>query len=176
MLRRALDIRGLQLKEAQIDLAHARFTDHYRAEMPGKSSLFPGVRETLEQLDSANFRLVVCTNKNASLARDLLQKLNLRKYFAAVVGGDTFGFRKPDGRLLLRAIAQVGSDAAMTVMIGDSVNDVRAAKDADLPSVCVTFGYSDVPVQSLGADAIIDSFHELTADLLDRLLVTPRNS
>ena len=55
-------------------------------------------------------------------------------------------------------------------MIGDSINDILAARNAGIPSIAVTFGYSDVPVAELRPDHIIDRFSELTAGLVGRLI------
>jgi phosphoglycolate phosphatase len=50
-------------------------------------------------------------------------------------------------------------------MVGDSETDVDAAKNAKLPSICVTFGYTRIPVPELGATATIDHFDEFPAAL-----------
>ena len=55
-------------------------------------------------------------------------------------------------------------------MIGDSVNDIRAAKNAGIPSIAVPFGYTDVPVETLNPTRIIGHFDELTPELVLELL------
>jgi phosphoglycolate phosphatase len=65
-----------------------------------------------------------------------------------------------------------GGDPAATIMIGDSVNDILAARNAAIPSIAVTFGYSDVGVETLGASRVISGFEELTTDLVAQLLAT----
>ena len=55
-------------------------------------------------------------------------------------------------------------------MIGDSVNDILAARNAGIPSIAVTFGYSDVPVEALDPDHVIEDYAELTPDLVRELL------
>ena len=52
----------------------------------------------------------------------------------------------------------------------DSVNDILAARNAGIPSIVVPFGYSDRPVDELGADRLISHFDELTPDLVERLI------
>jgi phosphoglycolate phosphatase len=46
-------------------------------------------------------------------------------------------------------------------MVGDSATDIATAKSAGIPSVAVTFGYTEIPVRSLGPDSIIDHFDQL---------------
>jgi len=50
-------------------------------------------------------------------------------------------------------------------MVGDSINDIAAARDAGVPVIAVTFGYTDTPVVELGADLVIEDFAELVPAL-----------
>ena len=59
----------------------------------------------------------------------------------------------------------MGAAGRPAVMVGDSENDVVAARAAGLPVVVVSFGYSPIPAAELGADAVIDSFDALEAAL-----------
>jgi phosphoglycolate phosphatase len=59
-------------------------------------------------------------------------------------------------------------------MVGDASTDTEAAKAARVPVIAVSFGYSDVPVADLGADALIDHFGELPAAA--RRLLQPRRA
>ena len=90
------------------------------------------------------------------------------RHFQAVVGGDSLPVRKPDGGHLLGALARLGAAPGRAVMVGDSANDVAAARDAGLPVVLVSFGYTATPAAELGADAVIDAFAALP-DALARL-------
>ncbi|TRL36892.1 HAD-IA family hydrolase, partial [Rhizobium straminoryzae] len=94
----------------------------------------------------------------------------LTRRFAAITGGDTFPVRKPDARHLLGTIERAGGDPAHSLLIGDSINDIMAAKNAGIGSVGVTFGYSDVPVATLAPTRIISHFEELTADLVETVI------
>lgn len=176
MIRRAFDLRGQPLEDAEVDPLFDRFIDHYKAHMPGASRAFPGLETCLDRLESAGFRLAVCTNKSAQLAAPLLQKLGLADRLAAITGGDTFAFRKPDGRHLLETIALAGGTAAKSILVGDSVNDIQAAKNAGVASLGVTFGYSDVPIADLNPTRIISHFDELTAELVAEVLAAEASS
>lgn len=172
MIRRAFELRGRQIDEAAVEPLLGRFLEHYKAEMPGASRPYPGLIEALDRLADAGMVAAVCTNKLEELAVPLIEKLGLADRFSAVTGGDTFPVRKPDARHIFGTVEKAGGDPAATVMIGDSINDILAARNAGIPSIAVTFGYSDVPVTELDPDHIIRSFSELTADLVTSLLTT----
>ncbi|CVI55203.1 phosphoglycolate phosphatase [Agrobacterium leguminum] len=170
MIKRAFALRETELPEAEIEPLYERFITHYRAEMPGESRPYPGIVDTLEALSEAGITLAVCTNKTEILALPLLEELGLTRYFAAITCGDTFSFRKPDARHILGTIEKAGGDVQRSIMVGDSINDILAAKNAAVPSIGVTFGYSDVPMVELEPDVVIDDFTELTPALFEELV------
>lgn len=137
-----------------------RFIDLYEARIAAETQPFPGVIACLDRLRAAGTRLAVCTNKTTSLTETLLAALELRHYFPVVIGGDGPA-RKPDPRHLLAVTERLGVAPEQALMIGDSINDVAAAKAAGIKVVAVTFGYTTTPAIELGADAVIDSFDEL---------------
>jgi phosphoglycolate phosphatase len=139
-----------------------RFLAIYEAGIAYRSRPFPGVVAVLERLTSADLRLGVCTNKPAAATEELLVALDLRRYFAAVSAGDGPA-RKPDPRHLLSAVARLGATTQTAIMVGDSANDVAAARAAGMAVIVVGFGYTATPARELGADAVIDRFDELPA-------------
>lgn len=166
MIRRAFALRDRPLSEADLEPLFDRFIAYYKAGIPGKSRPYPGFVACLDRLEAAGMQLAVCTNKQAELALPLLEELGFGGRFAAVTGGDTYAFRKPDARHLLGTIEMAGGDPARSIMIGDSVNDIMAAHNAQIPSIAVSFGYSDVPVSDLNPTAVIDGFEALTPQLV----------
>ncbi len=105
------------------------------------------------------WRFAICTNKYERLARLILAKMDGGHRFEVVTGGDTFDFRKPDPRHITETAALMG--AGPVVMVGDSVNDIEAARLAGIPSIGVTFGYTDVPMAEMQPTALIEHFKEL---------------
>jgi phosphoglycolate phosphatase len=170
MIERGFKLRGAPLDNGRLGELLDIFIGHYLAGMPGESLPYAGVVRALDALKARGFRLAVCTNKLEKLTHPLLKGLKLDGYFDAVAGGDTFDVRKPDAGHILRTIALAGGDAARSVMIGDSVNDIRAAQNAGIPSIAVPFGYTDVPVETLNPTRIIGHFDELTPELVLELL------
>jgi phosphoglycolate phosphatase len=170
MIRRAFELRGVSIDDEAVEPLLQRFLAHYKSEMPGGSKPYPALIEALDRLSDAGMRLAVCTNKLEELAIPLMEKLGLSDRFAAITGGDSFPVRKPDARHILGTIEKAGGDPTTTIMIGDSVNDILAARNAGIPSIAVTFGYSDVPVEALDPDHVIEDYAELTPDLVRELL------
>lgn len=170
MIQRAYAMRDRTLDEETRARLFDRFMEFYLGNMPGESRPYPGLTDALDRLDAAGFKLAVCTNKIESLTFPLLEKLGLKDRFAAISGGDTFPWRKPDARHILGTVERAGAAPARSVMVGDSVNDIAAAKNAEIRSIAVPFGYSDVPVETLNPDRIIAHFDELTPALVSELL------
>lgn len=170
MIERAFRLRGHPLDEAELPAMLNRFIEHYLAGMPGESRPYPGLTDALDSLREAGMMLAVCTNKMEGLARPLIEGLGLGGYFAAITGGDTFTVRKPDAGHLTGTVARAGGDIARTVMVGDSLNDLKVAVNAGVPSIGVPFGYSDVPIQTLNPTVLIGHYDELTPDLVTSLL------
>ena len=170
MLARAFTMRGRELTEADLDALMPPFLDRYGSDMPGESVPYPGVVDALERLAEAGHTLAVCTNKYEGLARDLLGALGLAGRFAVIVGADTFDVRKPDPSHITRTIEACGGDVADAVMIGDSVNDIEAARRAGVPTIGVPYGYTDVPMAELRPDVLVDGFGEIDEALIERLV------
>jgi phosphoglycolate phosphatase len=123
--------------------------------------IYPGVREGLEQMRAAGFRLACVTNKAGAFTIPLLERTGLAGYFELTVSGDTLPRKKPDPMQLLHACTQFGIAPQRMLMIGDSGNDVLAARAAGCPVFCVPYGYNEGhDVQSLDVDAIVGALTE----------------
>ncbi len=163
---RALLERGLRAQDARVhpvrfEQLYADFLALYESRVAQDSRPFPGVAEALQRLARRGWALAVCTNKLEHLSRKLLAELGLLDRFAAVCGGDSFAVRKPDAGALLGTVARAGGDPMRAVMVGDSRVDYDTARNAAIPMIGVDFGYTDVPMSSLGPDRLISHFREL---------------
>ena len=142
--------------------------ERYYAEESGRRSVpFPGVIEGLRALRDAGLPLACITNKAERFTLDLLQRTGLDGFFPVVVCGDTVVRKKPDPEPVLTACAQLGVRPADALMIGDSANDVQAARAAGCPVWCVPYGYNEGrPVETLDCDAIVPDLAEAARRLL----------
>jgi HAD superfamily hydrolase (TIGR01509 family) len=113
-------------------------------------------------LREAGFALACVTNKTERFTLPLLDKTGLAPFFELVVSGDTCARKKPHPDMLLHACEHFGVAPAEALMVGDSSNDVEAARAAGCPVWCLPYGYNEGgPGVPLAADRVIDSFMEL---------------
>jgi phosphoglycolate phosphatase len=134
------------------------------AEVNGRRTvIFPGVREGLQQLQAMHLPLACVTNKAERFTLALLDQLQLASSFEQVIAGDTLPRKKPDPEPLLHACRGFGIHPGEMLMIGDSANDVEAARSAGCPVFCVDYGYNEgQDVRELDVDAIVASLIEAT--------------
>ncbi|MGX1196818.1 HAD family hydrolase [Parvibaculum sp. MBR-TMA-1.3b-4.2] len=151
---------GEPASEALLDQLFEEFLDYYADHIADHTQLWPGVRELLEELSDQGAGLAVCTNKVEHLSRELLRVLEIDRFFPVVIGGDTLPVKKPDPEHLFEALRQLKVEPIHAVMVGDSETDTAAAKNAEIPCICVDFGYRRVPLEELGADYLIGHFDE----------------
>ncbi|MDB5693804.1 MAG: phosphoglycolate phosphatase [Alphaproteobacteria bacterium] len=162
LLRRGLAVTG-EAPESLVEAGFPLFIDYYRDHICIGTRVYDGIEPALDALAARGVRLALCTNKAEMLTFALLDALGWRGRFDAVVGGDTLAVRKPDPAPLLEAVAGAGGGRA--AFVGDSITDADTARAASLPFVAVSFGFSDRPVEKLGADAVIDDYRQLSAAL-----------
>ncbi|WP_295198536.1 HAD-IA family hydrolase [uncultured Brevundimonas sp.] len=169
LLVHGFEAAGAPVERAKSDELFERFLVDYAAHIADGSQPFEGVVETLERLSERGAILVVATNKRSDLSELLLGKLDLTRHFAAIVGPDRVSARKPSGAHLKEAVAIAGGDPERAIMVGDASPDADAAKDAGMPCILTTFGFTPTPVEDLGGDVLIDAFEDVE-EAIDGLL------
>lgn len=117
----------------------AAFMADYQANPVVKTRLYDGILPVLARLRAAGYLLGICTNKPAAPAEAILDALAVSPFFAAVTGGDSTPYKKPDPRHLAATLAALEVHDA--VMIGDHENDLRAAAGLGLSAIFVSWGY-----------------------------------
>lgn len=165
LIERAAAALGKALSPGEQSAMVERFFEFYGAlEEADESDAkpYPGVPETLRAVHGAGLSVAVVTNKQERFAKALLHRLDLGGCIDLIVGGDTCERRKPDPQPLLFACASLKIAPAAALMVGDSVNDVTAARAAAIPVVCVPYGYNEgQDPRSLKCDALIDTLADL---------------
>ena len=148
--------------EADFQRAYPVFLELYRDNTSKRSQLFPGVRDGLDWLQAAGYRLGCVTNKAAQFTEPLLRDLGVRDSFEIVISGDTLPRSKPDPLPLLHAAAHFGAEPAAALMIGDSISDVKAARAAGFTIFCMSYGYNHgQDIRDYHPDAVLDSLTEV---------------
>ncbi|AQZ32161.1 phosphoglycolate phosphatase [Pseudomonas sp. LPH1] len=163
LVRRALagGLDHAAVGEVETEEALARFLDIY-ADCHNLTALYPGVHELLEALSTAAVELAVVTNKPERFVAPLLEQVGLGGYFRWIIGGDTLPQQKPDPAALLQVMRLAGVEAAQSLFVGDSRNDVLAARAAAVPCIAVSYGYNHGrPIAEERPSLVVDSLAEL---------------
>lgn len=147
----------------------ARLEADYTSRPTSTESLYPGAVAALEALDAAGHPLALCTNKPLRPTHAALESTGLRRFFRAVVGGDTLPVRKPDPAPLLTAWRALGTTRA--IYVGDSGVDAQTAEAAALPFVLFTEGYLNAPRETIRETASFSDFGALPG-LISRISAT----
>lgn len=148
--------------EELFNKAQPIFMDLYAKNTSGRSCLYEGVVEGLDYLKSNGFKVGCVTNKAEAFTVPLLKDMGIFDKFDIVVSGDTTPKKKPDPMPLLYAAEQMGKKPADCLMVGDSMHDVEAARNASFQVVSVPYGYNHgVDIREANPDAVIDSLAEL---------------
>ena len=159
LIQGAWTLTGAALTAPGVKPMVERYLDLYFEEPSKRTIVFDGVPAMLQALKARGLKVGVCTNKPDKITLKVLQNLGLSDLIDGVVGGD-FPRRKPDGEHLLETLRCLNADPKASLYVGDSGTDVAAARAAQVPIVCVGFGYSHGPVTGLGADWIINDFND----------------
>lgn len=171
LLRHGFMEAGALWDEAQAPVLFGRFIEDYLAHIADESRPFEGVVPALERLAARGAILCIATNKRTDLSVALIEALGLTRHFAFIAGPDAVTAHKPDGAHIHEAVQKAGGDPARCIMVGDSTTDTRAAKDAGVACIVVSFGYSDVPLAELGGDVVIDHYDQFEAALAELMNV-----
>ena len=146
--------------------ALACFRRHYRETNGRYATIYPGVVDGLRAMRQMGLRLACVTNKASDFALPLLESSGLAGWFELTVCGDTLAKAKPDPLPLLHICQKFGVEPRLALLIGDSLNDVNAARAAGCPIICVPYGYTEgAAVRESDCDAIVPSL-EAAARLL----------
>lgn len=148
--------------QALFEKAYPIFLELYKDNTSKRSALYPGVKQGLDYLKAAGYSLGCVTNKAEAFTLPLLKDLGIFDYFESVVSGDTLEKKKPDPLPLLYSAELHGVSADESLMLGDSISDVKAARAAGFQIICMSYGYNHgVDIHEAEPDAVIDSMAEL---------------
>ena len=165
LIERAYAAQRRKIGSETVDQRVADFIAVYKSGIADLSRPFDQAVNVLDLLKTRQARLSICTNKPSELADALLEELELTDYFERIIGPDRTQAKKPDAAHFWSAVGDAGPNLAL---IGDSITDSACAKAAGIPCVILTHGYSEIPHQALGADAVIGDFSSLP-DTLEQL-------
>ena len=142
--------------ESEIDAAVAVFRRHYAAVNGVRTTIYPGVVETLQTLRARDIRLAVVTNKAEAFTLPLLERMAIAHYFDAVVSGDTLPVKKPNPAAIHACLKDYGVPAARALFVGDSSIDVATARNGGIAVWALPYGYNmGEPIEACSPDRVI---------------------
>lgn len=141
--------------------AQALFREEYSRVNGAQTRLYAGLPALFHDWIERGAQLAVVTNKPKPFTDPLLESMGIAEHFALVVGGDCLPERKPHPMPLLHVAATLGVPPSRVLMVGDSRNDVLAARAADMPVICRRDGYNHgEPIELSTPDGIFDCYTE----------------
>ena len=147
---------------AKLEEAMKFFLCHYEKHLLDHTRLYPAAEEMLNHFHSK--KKVILTNKRYYLTMAIAKGLKIDRHFLEIVGSDSTPFQKPDGRVVAYLLEKYGVAPSRAVLIGDSVNDVAAAKNAGVLSCVHLNGLGNREAMlAMGADFYVERLTEIQA-------------
>ncbi|NRA23238.1 MAG: phosphoglycolate phosphatase [Oleispira sp.] len=152
-----------ELEDEEYSSAYSIFEFAYAQRLTQATGLYDGVLSVLTDLNAAEIKLGLITNKPRCFTLPLLRALNIQHFFRDVICGDDLEHKKPHPLPVVTALDNLNVCAEQALMVGDSISDVKSAAAAGVKTVAVTYGYNH-------GVAITDESHEVNADVfIDQL-------
>jgi phosphoglycolate phosphatase len=165
LIRRVL---GKQASEAEVEEALEFFLEYYREHYLDYTTLYPGVKESLDRFRAAGKRMAVLTNKPVGISRAIVDGLGVHDHFFQVYGGNSFDFKKPNPIGVEALMKEAGAGRGRTLMVGDSSVDIQTARNAGIPSCGVTYGFQPETLADPAPDLLVDRMEDLADWILNQ--------
>ena len=137
------------------------YRQNYSEEPYKYSTLMPGVMNALDYLYNQKIPMGICTNKRQFVTEKLIQEMNLSKFFTTIVGARDNIPLKPKPNMLILTMEGFNTTNKMFYMVGDTSNDIDAAKAANIKSIAVAGGYTHQDVNNLGATHTLKNMKDI---------------
>jgi len=151
----------LSLPTEKLEQLPRLLAEAHRAASCLRLETYPEVIEVIRQLHE-NYRLAIITDAQIAYAIPELNAVGLSGYFNPVIISEHFGYRKPDKRLFMAALTDMGLDASEVVYVGnDMYRDVYGAQSMGIKTVFFKSNQGAQEKEGVKADYIIYNFSEL---------------
>ena len=156
-----------QFTDAPLEELYAHFRAKAAETIVSSTEILPGVTQTLRRLEERGYRMAIATTKIKANVNGILEKLGWQKIFHVATAGDEVEKVKPDPAIFRLTLERLNAESHETMVVGDTVNDVLAARAVPMKVVAVASPYGGRRrVAAVGPDFFIESITELE-DLLD---------
>ncbi|MCK5126595.1 MAG: HAD-IA family hydrolase [candidate division Zixibacteria bacterium] len=140
----------------------AKFQEKARDTVVASAIALAGVDETLRSIKKAGYTMGIATTKFSHHTKGTIDKLGWREIFMALTSGDEVEHVKPAPDIILLAMKRLGAKPEETIMVGDTVNDIKAAQEACIKVIAVRSPFGNDDLGKYSPDILLDSFSELT--------------
>ncbi|WP_160688411.1 HAD family hydrolase [Clostridium sp. C2-6-12] len=131
--------------DEKAELGLQKYREYYAEKGIFENSLYEGVVELLEALKKNNKMIILATSKPEVYAKQILEYFKVDKYFTFAAGSDFEETRVKKGEVIKYALEEAKiSDLSKVIMIGDREHDIIGAKENNIKSIGVLYGYGDV--------------------------------
>lgn len=154
---------GPDTAPTELDRALKFFLTYYESHKMDHTCAYPGVAEALEHLSA--MPMAVLTNKPERISVRILEALGLAKYFRAIYGGNTFSTKKPDPLGVNTILREFSARPNEALLIGDSEVDVQTARNANIFSAVVNYGFGIHDRAAHPADLYLDRLLDIVPAL-----------
>jgi phosphoglycolate phosphatase len=161
LVEKAYALQGQSLGSHILEERTESFETLYASAIAVHTRPYPGVVKVLKDVRGMGLKTAVVSNKLQHLTDQLLATLGLDGLFDYICGARDDLPKKPAPDMLHYTLAQLGVEPSEALFIGDSIADVAAAAAGKLPCVLIAGGYTEVPIQQLGAWRTVGAFDEI---------------
>ncbi|WP_390407714.1 HAD hydrolase-like protein [Lacticaseibacillus jixiensis] len=160
-----------QLSDADCQMAVKHYQKLYSESAIYELSLYPGVVEALQQLNSAGYRVNIATAKPEVMVKRIVQHCDLSQYFAGIYGATLDeSIRSTKTAVLAYGLHEAGADPAHSLMIGDRDTDMLGGYHNHVATLGVLYGFGNkAELLAAHAGALIDSPQELPEGIAEML-------
>jgi phosphoglycolate phosphatase len=163
LMRKAM---GPDASDEEVKRSLEFFLDYYRDHAVDDTHLYPGVRESLEQLHAGGMQLAILTNKPVRISEAIMKTMGIDSMLFRVYGGNSFEQKKPHPVGIETLRAEAGVAAERTWMVGDSIVDMKTARNAGVNSCGVTYGFQPETLHECPPDLLVDRMQDFAAHIL----------
>lgn len=162
LLKKAIIASDEKALPLSLEKAKTYYESYYKNHVCEKSYLYNGVKDVLSYLKKEKYSLVICTNKPFQFIEPILRQLDIISFFDEWIGGDSLEYKKPHPKPLLYLAEKHKIQTKECVMVGDSKNDIIAAREAHIDSIGLTYGYNyNEPIGESNPDVVLSNFEEI---------------
>jgi phosphoglycolate phosphatase len=156
------------LNDRNTELAVQHFRTYFGDRGLYENEPYQGIKEMLEELHFSGKKIYIVTSKLEKFARIIMQHFELDKYFDDLQGAEATGEHSGKGQLIAELLERNRIVASSSVvMIGDTHYDLVGAKENNISSIAVSYGFgSNENLASNNPDYLVDSVEELAELLL----------